>query len=74
MQDRVLAIIVDEGAIGDLLVLGFEVGGEGGAIAAALLGGISGWRVLLWQVDDLRRILLRSRFASRWGGKLGIPG
>jgi hypothetical protein len=36
VQQGVLAVVVDEGAVGDLLVLGFEVGGEGGAVAAAL--------------------------------------
>ena len=64
VQDRVLAVVVDEGAVGDLLVLGFEVGREGGAVAAALICGICGWKVLLWQVDDLHRTLLRLRFAS----------
>jgi hypothetical protein len=74
VQDRVLAVVVDEGAVGDLLVLGFEVGREGGAVAAALICGISGWKVLLWQVDDLHRTLLRLRFASHWGGRLGTLG
>jgi hypothetical protein len=64
VQDRVLAIIVDEGAIGDLLVLGFEVGREGGAVAAALLlSCLSGLgRFWFWfrvEGGDLRRILLR---------------
>jgi hypothetical protein len=36
VQDGVLAIVVDEGAVEDLLVLGFEVGGEGRAVSAAL--------------------------------------
>jgi hypothetical protein len=45
VQQGVLAVVVDEGAVGDLLVLGFEVGGEGGAVAAALVG-LVGWKVL----------------------------
>jgi hypothetical protein len=36
VQDCVLAIVVDECAVLDLLVLLFEVGGESGAVAAAL--------------------------------------
>jgi len=36
VQDGVLAVVVDEGAVFDALVLLFEVGGEGGAVAAAL--------------------------------------
>jgi hypothetical protein len=38
VQDGVLAVVVDEGAVFDALVLLFEVGGEGGAVAAALEG------------------------------------
>lgn len=42
MQDGVLAVGVDEGAVFDALVLFFEVGGEGGAVAAALEGVLDG--------------------------------
>lgn len=36
VQDGVLAVVVDEGAVFDALVLLFEIGGEGGAVAATL--------------------------------------
>jgi hypothetical protein len=36
VQDGVLAIVVDERTVLDALVLFFEVGREGGAVAAAL--------------------------------------
>jgi hypothetical protein len=36
VEEGVFAVVVGEGAVGDLLVLFFEVGGEGGAVAAAL--------------------------------------
>jgi hypothetical protein len=38
VQDGVLAVVVDERAVFDALVLFFEVGGEGGAVAATLEG------------------------------------
>lgn len=41
VQEGVFAVVVGEGAVDDLLVLFFEVGGEGGAVAAAL----GGWSV-----------------------------
>jgi hypothetical protein len=79
VQERVLAVVVDKGAVGDLLVLGFEVGREGGAVAAALLLSCLSGLGRLWfgfrvEGGDLRRTLLRSRFASRWGGRLGTLG
>jgi len=36
VQEGVFAVVVDEGPVCDLLVLFFEVGGEGGAVASAL--------------------------------------
>lgn len=36
MEDGVFAVVVDKGAVFDALVLLFEVGGEGWAVAAAL--------------------------------------
>lgn len=46
VQDGVLAVVVDEGAILDLLVLFFEVGREGWAVATALVDNVSSWESL----------------------------
>jgi hypothetical protein len=83
VQEGVFAVVVDEGAVGDLLVLFFEVGGEGWAVASALgvvlvvvPGSIVVWgiRDVGCETWDLRMTLLRSRCASRSDGRRGIPG
>lgn len=38
MEDGILAVVVDKGAVFDALVLLFEVGGKGWAVAATLEG------------------------------------
>lgn len=73
VQDGVLAVVVDERAVFDALVLFFEVGGEGGAVAAALESGVR-CLALGFEGVNLRRTLWRLRCESRWGGRLGTPG
>jgi len=51
VQDGVLAVVVDKGAVLDSLILLFEVGGEGGAVAAALLNPVSDWKVFVWKLQ-----------------------